>query len=67
MMYREKQQGFPGGGGGNPLARGSLLYGMWVGMTVSNLAAGALMAGAGAAIGKAIVGKALPAPAIRRG
>jgi hypothetical protein len=64
MMQRDKQLGF--GGGGKPFARGSWLYGMVVGMTVSNLAAGAMMAGAGAAIGKAIVGKALPAAEVRR-
>jgi hypothetical protein len=71
MMHREKQQGF--GGGGKPVAQGSSwLYGLLVGMTVSNLAAGAMMAGAmmagpGAAISKAIAGKPLPAPGVRRG
>jgi hypothetical protein len=65
MMRREKQQGF--GGGRKPVAQGSWLYGMLVGITVSNLAAGAMMAGAGAAIGKAIVGKPVPASGARRG
>jgi hypothetical protein len=54
MMAREKQAGF--GGGRPPTPRGSWLVGLVVGMTVSNLAAGAIMLGTGAAIGKAITG-----------
>ena len=62
MMRREKQLDFGGGGGKQPFAQGSWLYGMLVGITVSNLVAGAMMAGAGAAIGKAIAGKPLHSP-----
>ncbi len=58
MMARRKELGL--GGGRKPAAQASLLYGMLVGMTLGNLAAGAVLVGAGAAIGKAIVGKPLP-------
>ncbi len=55
MMLRQKQTDPGGGGGGRrPVAPASLLYGLWIGIAVSNLAAGAMMAGAGAALGKAI-------------
>ncbi len=54
MMAREKQAGF---GGGRPQPpRGSWLVGLVVGLTVGNLAAGAMLLGTGAAIGKAIAG-----------
>jgi hypothetical protein len=54
MISREKQAGF---GGGRPQPpRGSWLVGLMVGLTVGNLAAGAMLLGTGAAIGKAIAG-----------
>jgi hypothetical protein len=65
MIGREKQAGF--GGGKRPSAQGSWLYGLVVGLAVSNLAASAMMAGTGAAIGKAIAVKGLPALGPRRG
>ncbi len=65
MMERAKQAGF--GGGKQPSAQGSWFYGLIVGLTVSNLAAGAMMAGTGAAIGKAVMGKPLPPLGPRRG
>jgi hypothetical protein len=65
MMVREKQAGF--GGGKRPAQPGSWLVGLMIGMTVGNLAAGAMMLGANAAIGKAIVGKTLVDCGTRRG
>jgi hypothetical protein len=64
MRARAKQAGF--GGGKQPPAQGSWLYGLIVGLAVSNLATSAMMAGTGAAIGRAIVGKSLPAVGPRR-
>jgi len=58
MMAREKQTGF--GGGKKPPVHGSWLAGLMIGMTVSNLAAGAMMLGTGTAIGKMMIGKTLP-------
>jgi hypothetical protein len=58
MITRGKQAGF--GGGKRPSPPGSWLVGLAVGITVSNLAACAMMVGAGAAIRDAAVG----APAV---
>jgi len=63
-MERQKQAGF--GGGKQPLSQGAWLYGLVVGVAVSNLAASAIMAGTGAAIGKAIAGKSFPVLGPRR-
>ncbi len=52
MMAREKQLGF---GGGKPVQPGSWLVGLMIGVTLGNLAAGAMMLGTGTAIGKAII------------
>jgi hypothetical protein len=56
MTERRKQLGF--GGGKPPHSAGSWLAGLVIGITVSNLAAGAMMLGTNAAIGKAIMAKA---------
>jgi hypothetical protein len=58
MTAREKQLGF--GGGKSPGAQGSWLVGLFVGITVSNMAAGAIMLGTSTAIGKAIIGRVPP-------
>jgi len=57
MMPRGKQTGF--GGGKQPPTYGSWLAGLMIGMTVSNLAAGAMMLGTGKALGKIMVEKTL--------
>jgi hypothetical protein len=55
-----------GFGGGRPLPQpGSWLAGLMIGVTVSNLAAGAMMLGTGAAISKAILGKSPPNRGVR--
>lgn len=65
MLAREKQLG--SGGGKPPFAQGAWLAGVLIGVTVSNLAASAMMHGTSAAISKAIVGKAVANRGVRRG
>ncbi len=59
MIAREKQLGF---GGGKPVQPGSWLVGLVIGMTIGNLAAGAMMLGTGTAISKAIIDRSPATP-----